>query len=37
MKQIEKLTLKGDYILFKASRGMAFEDVILGLKRGGNL
>ncbi|WP_138268475.1 UDP-N-acetylmuramoyl-tripeptide--D-alanyl-D-alanine ligase [Anaerofustis stercorihominis] len=37
MKQIEKLTFKGDYILFKASRGMAFEDVIDSLKRGGNL
>lgn len=37
MEQIEQYTSKGDYILFKASRGMAFEDVILSLKRGGNL
>lgn len=37
IENIEKYIKKGDYILFKASRGMAFEDIIAHVKRGGSL
>ena len=35
IKNIKSYLSKGDYILFKASRGMAFEDIVKAVKDGG--